>query len=189
MCSFLANASLNVPADLLHSDVLWLWNAVPVPEWVASDKRLHLDSSSHPPLCTLCLSGDSRQLLHLCSACKSAGQLEWPVGVDPATLNLLLPRLPATVTALVTVLLFTPHSETSSQWRSRCLNYHPQTNFETGLITRDDLTGDKVIKWPLKAWIFSSISEHWGCFIMWTKHLNGESKDICVLNRIAVLVY
>lgn len=114
MCSFLANASLNVPADLCHSDVLWLWNTVPVPEWAASDKRLHLDSSSRPPLCTLSLSGDSCRLLHLCSACKSAGQLEWPVGVDPATLNLLLPRLPATVTALITVLLFTPVG--AKQW-------------------------------------------------------------------------
>ncbi len=112
--------------------------AIPVTEWAASDKRLHLDSSSHPPLCPLCLSGDSCQLLHLCSPCKSAEQLEWPVRTDPSPPNLLLPRLPTTVTALMIVPLLTPVGATvkplvSLLWLSRCLNYH--SIFETGLNT------------------------------------------------------
>lgn len=46
--------------------------AIPVTAWAAFDKRLHLDSSSHPPRCPLRLSGDSCRLHHLCSPCKSA---------------------------------------------------------------------------------------------------------------------
>lgn len=127
------------PVSFGHSVVMkrrMVGLAIPVTEWAASDKRLHLDSSSHPPLCTLCLSGDSCRLLHLCSACKSAEQLEWPVGAGPSTPNLLLPRPPATVTELIIVLLLTPKQWQCfpSLWLSRCLNYHPQTNFETGLI-------------------------------------------------------
>lgn len=71
-------------------------------EWAPFDKRLHLDSGSHPPLCTRRLLGDSRRLLHLCLPCKSAEQLEWPVDVDPSLPNLLLARPPAAVTALMT---------------------------------------------------------------------------------------
>lgn len=82
--------------------------AIPVTEWAPCDKWLHLDSGSHPPLCTLRLLGDSCQLLHLCLPCKSAEQLERPVDVDPSLPNLLLSCLPAAVRALMMVPLLAP---------------------------------------------------------------------------------